>query len=85
MMGHLGGVAMQIKAEVETAIPVHCFAHCLNLCLQDTSKKCIPVRNALDLIIIFSPKQSVIFDQFKQDISVPGTGLRPLCPTRGTV
>ena len=51
MMGHLRGVATQIQAEEKAAISVHCLAHCLNLCLQDTAKKCAPVRNALDIVI----------------------------------
>ena len=45
MMGHLNGVAKQIRDDEPTAIGVHCFAHCLNLSLQDVSKKCIPIRN----------------------------------------
>ena len=39
MMGHLNGVAKQIQEVESTAIVVHCFAHCLNLSLQDVSKK----------------------------------------------
>ena len=88
MMGHLNGVAKQIQDEAATAITVHCFAHCLNLCLQDVSKKSIPVRSALDLVweicklISYSPKRSLIFEQSRDAMSVSGTGLRPLCPTR---
>ena len=54
MMGHLRGVGTQIQAEEVTAISVHCLAHCLNLCLQDAAKKCLPVRNALDLVMEIS-------------------------------
>lgn len=91
MMGHLRGVATQIKAEEAAAISVHCLAHCLNLCLQDTAKKCVPVRIALDIVmeisklIRYSPKRTLVFEQCKQDLSIPGTSLRPLCPTRWTV
>ena len=35
MSGHLNGVGVRIQRVEPTAIPVHCFAHCLNLCLQD--------------------------------------------------
>ena len=42
-------------SEEETAIPVHCFAHCLNLCLQDSAKKCECIRNALDLVFESMP------------------------------
>ena len=50
MMGHLNGVAKQIQEVEYTAIVVHCFAHCLNLSLQDVSKKTNTVRQALDLV-----------------------------------
>ena len=74
-----------------TAIVVHCFAHCLNLSLQDVSKKTNTVRQALNLIceisrlVHYSPKRIFVFEQCKQDMALPGTGLRPLCPIRWTV
>jgi len=45
MMGHLRGAATQLECEELSALKVHCFAHCLNLCLQDVAKKCQPIRN----------------------------------------
>ena len=90
-MGHLRDVATQIQTEEKAAIRVHCLAHCLNLCLQDAARKCAIVRDALDLImeisklIQYSPKRSGIFEQCKHDLAIPGSGLRPLCPTRWTV
>ena len=91
MMGHLRGVATQIQSEEKRAIPVHCFAHCLNLCLQDSAKRCEPIRNALDIVIeicklvMNSQKRSLVFQQCKEELHLPGTGLRPLCPTRWTI
>ena len=91
MMGHLNGVATQIQSQEERAIPVHCFARCLSLVLQDSAKKCDSIRNALDIVIEIcklikqSPKRTVIFEQCKQELSLSGSGLRPLCPTRWTV
>ena len=91
MMGHLRGVATQLQSEQPLALKVHCFAHCLNLCLQDASRKSSPVRNALDIVmelsqlILYSPKRSLVFQHCKQDLSPGGSGLRPLCPTRWTV
>ena len=91
MMGHLRGVATRIQEEQPSAIKVHCLAHCLNLCLQSVSRKCQPIRNALDVtmelskLILYSPKRYRIFQQCKQELSPEGTGLRPLCPTRWTV
>ena len=91
MMGRLTGVAKQIQDEQPSAIKVHCLAHCLNLCLQDVARKCKPVRDALDIVmelsnlIRYSPKRNLVFQQCKQQLSLGGTGLRPLCPTRWTV
>ena len=91
MMGKLRGVATQLRSEEPAAIAVHCFAHCLNLCLQDVSRKCQPIRNALDTImelsqlIRYSPKRFLEFQQCKHELSPEGSGLRPLCPTRWTV
>ena len=90
MMGHLRGVATQLECEEPSALRVHCFAHCLNLCLQDVAKKCQPIRNALDNVmelsqlIRYSPKRSLVFKQCKEELSPEGTGLRPLCLTRWT-
>ena len=91
MMGHLTGVAAQIQHEYPAALKVHCLAHCLNLCLQEAAKKCTPIRAALHnmmellQLIKYSPKRSRVFQEFKQELSIGGPGLRPLCPTRWTV
>ena len=91
MMGHLHGVATQTRNSKSTAIKVHCFAHCLNLCLQDVARKCQLIRDALDLameisqLILYSPKRSLVFNQCKNDLNPQQTGLRPLCPTRWMV
>ena len=85
------GVAKEIQAVEEVALSVHCLAHSLNLSLQDTAKKCACIRDALDLVLEicqrskFSPKRSLVFQQCKEDLSISGTGLRPLCPTRWTI
>lgn len=90
-MGHLHGVATRILAIEPTAIKVHCFAHCLNLCLQDATRKCQPIKAALDLameisqLIIYSPKRSLVFEQCKNDLTPDHKNLRSLCPTRWTV
>lgn len=91
MMGHLRGVATTLQNEQASAIRVHCLSHCLNLCLQDVVRKCQPIKIALDVtmelskLILYSPKQTLVFEQCKQQLSIEGTGLRPLCPTRWTV
>lgn len=72
MLGHLRGVATQIQYIEKRAIPVYCFAHCLNLCLQDSAKRCEPIRNALDIVIeickliMNSPKCSLVFSTMQR-------------------
>ena len=62
MSGHISGVAARIQNEEESAIYVHCLAHCTNLCLQTIGKQLVPIRDALFLVqeisqlIHFSPK-----------------------------
>ena len=90
MQGRKFGVAARISQEKPAAIPVHCLAHNLNLCLQDTSKQIVILRDAIELcreiykLIEFSPKRSFLFSS---NLSTKGCGtnLKPLCPTRWTV
>ena len=91
MMGCLREVAEQLKALKPLAVKVHCLAHYLNLCLQDTTRKCWLVRDALNVtmelskLIVNSPKCFHVFKQCKQDLATGGAGFRPLCPTRWTI
>ena len=90
-MGHLTGVATQLKKEEPSAIEVICLAHCLNLCLQDAAKMSTIVRDCLGLIgeisqlIHYSPKRSLVFNKCKNELNPNSHGLKPLCPTRWTV
>ena len=67
MSGHLSGLAVRITKDVPTAIFVHSFAHCTNLCLQPVARQCVPVRGPLDLVmevsqlILYYPKRSSLF------------------------
>jgi len=78
MSGHLTGVTAQIQKDVLSALFVHCFAHCTNLCLQAVGRACVPVRNALDLVmelsqlIRYSPKHSTLF-------AISTTAVMPWC------
>ena len=69
MQGVRKGVATQIRRENPTALPVHCFAHSLNLCLQDAGRQILSLRDSLDTVreigklIKFSPKRSHLFNQ----------------------
>jgi len=91
MSGHLNGVAARIEKEVPSAIFVHCFAHCTNLCLQSVGWQCGPIRDALDLVmemsqlILKSPKRTTLFLALQAQLSPGSNSLRPLFPTRWTV
>ena len=90
MQGRRSGVATRILEEEPAALPVHCLAHSLNLCLQDASKQIVSLRDAIELcreiykLIEHSPKRSFLFSS---NLSAKGCGtsLKPLCPTRWTV
>ena len=49
-MSHLSGVAKRLQDEEPAAIAVHCLAHSVNLGLQDVTKLCRPVKDALDVV-----------------------------------
>ena len=74
MMGQLQHKAvekgLQLKLESnQAALPVHCFGHCLNLCLQDVGRQIPTLRDALDIVreigelIKYSSKRSHLFSQ----------------------
>ena len=90
MQGRKSGVAARVLKEEPAALPVHCLAHSLNLCLQDAAKQIVSLRDAIELcreiykLIELSPKRSFLFSS---NLSAKGCGtsLKPLCPTRWTV
>ena len=92
MQGKRTGVATRMLKDNPAALPVHCLAHSLNLCLQDAGRKIQLLRDALDLVkeisqlIKFSTKRSHLFlDKLKQcDSSSPGVNIKLLCLTRWT-
>ena len=92
MQGKTKGVAARIQQEVPSAIHVHCLAHCVNLCLQDASRKSRIVRDALDLtgeltsFVRNSPKTTATLRSVinEDGASSQGSSMRPLCPTRWT-
>uniref|UniRef100_H3B8C6 HAT C-terminal dimerisation domain-containing protein n=1 Tax=Latimeria chalumnae TaxID=7897 RepID=H3B8C6_LATCH len=49
MAGKLHGLTSQIQELEPAALYIHCFAHYLNLCLQDFTHQCITIRNALNI------------------------------------
>ena len=91
MSGHISGVAARLLRVEQSAIFVHCFAHCTNLCLQTLGRISQCVHDALELVmglsqvIRFSPKRSTLFDTLRSQVSPAAPSLKPLCPTRWTV
>ena len=90
-MGNLSGLAKLVDADEASALPVHCFAHCLNLCLQDAAGQCSIVRDSpaivheISKLVRNSPKRGLVFNRVQQELSPNAPGLKPLCPTRWTV
>ena len=94
MSGIRNEVQALVKRETDRALYVHCFAHSLNLCVQEVSKGIELIRNVMDFIyelvqlIKFSPKRTTIFSTLKKEVSVTGSdqtpsqSLRTLCSTR---
>ncbi|XP_065914462.1 zinc finger MYM-type protein 1-like [Dysidea avara] len=92
MQGKRTGVATRMLKKNPTALPVHCLAHSLNLCLQDAGRQVQLLRDALDVVkeisqlIKFSPKRSHMFSEKLQqcDSSSSGVNSKLLCLTRWT-
>ena len=93
------GVQTLIKKETNHCLYVHCFAHSLNLCVQEVAKKCALIRNCMEFIsqlvklIKLSPKRLNLFEATRKEITFASDdesqlsypALRTLCPTRWTV
>ena len=60
-------MAARFLSKNKAAIPVHCFAHSLNLCLQGTGKTLVCLWDAIKIVneiynlIRFSPKRLHLF------------------------
>ena len=90
MSGHLSGVASCFTVEHPAAPYVHCFAHSLNLCLQDAPRSCTPTCDSLELVIEivklikFRPKHT-FFNRTKSQLSPDTQNLKYYRPTKWTV
>ena len=92
MQGRRKGLATLIRNEVPVALPVHCLAHSLNLCLQDASRKILLLQDVIDIVreivklINLSPKHKYLFhEKLLQCEDKDIHAIRPLCPTHWTV
>ena len=67
MKGVRSGASTRIRNDCPQALPVHCLAHSLNLCLQDAGRDMKLLRDSIDLVreisqlINFSPKRKHLF------------------------
>lgn len=43
-------LATLIRNEIPAALPVHCLAHCLNLCLEDAGREIRFLRDPIDIV-----------------------------------
>ncbi len=90
MQGRRTGVATRFRNKQPAAIPVHCCAHSLNLCLQDAGRKLLCIRDALEVcreiigLIKFSPKRLHLFSSNLSTSSCSGVTIKPLSTTRWT-
>lgn len=50
MQGKRKGLAKLIRDKCPAAVSVHCFAHCLNLCLQDACRSIPLIRDSFDVV-----------------------------------
>ena len=91
MQGKRSGVATRLKEEEPAAVPVHCLAHSLNLCLQDAARSIVIIRDSMDIVreivklINYSPKRKALFASKLCEQDQQGSSIKPLCPTRWTV
>ena len=89
--GHISGVCKRLQDEYPAAIPVHCLAHCVNLCLQEVTRSVTCIKQGLNFamdviqLIKFPPKRQVLFENIKIQQDSQTSSIRSLCPTRWTV
>ena len=46
--GHISEVGKRFQSENPAAIPIHCLAHCVNLCLQEVARKVTCIKEGLN-------------------------------------
>ena len=87
MQGRRSGVVTRFLAINPSALPVHCYAHSLNLCLEDIGRNIICIRDALELagkLIKLSPKWLHLFSAKLDEADETTISLKSLCMTKWT-
>ena len=88
MVGLRSGLATQILDKSPKAFLIHCFAHALNLSVNDMVRQ-IPfldniMSNSLEFsnLIRLSPKRNALLDKLHVELAAECPGFRTLCPAR---
>lgn len=88
MSGKRAGLKTLILDGNSKAHYIHCYAHSLQLAVQDTVKESKPMRDVFDIcsevakLIRKSPRRTAALAKLKEEINEPSVGIRTLCPTR---
>lgn len=88
MRGVRSGLKTLMLQQNPRAHYIHCYAHSLQLGVQDSVKQSKLMADVLDLcseiarLIRKSPKRSAELKSLKEQIHEPAIGIRQLCPTR---
>lgn len=88
MKGKRNGLKTLILKENPKAHYVHCYAHSLQLAVQDTVRQSDLMNSVFDLcseiakLIRNSPKRTTALKRLKEEIQETTIGVRSLCPTR---
>ena len=88
MKGRRAGLKTLVQQENPLALYVHCYAHCLQLAVQDLTKSLPLIQSALNItseiakLIKSSPKRKSMLNTLTSSIEGPSVRMRTLCPTR---
>lgn len=88
MSGKHNGLKTLFLQDNRKALYLHCYAHSLQLAVQDSVKSSEIVSDAIDIchetakLIRNSPRRTANFAKLKEEIKESSVGIRQLCPTR---
>ena len=90
--GFISGFGKLFQDENPAAIPVHCLAHCVKLCLKEVTRKVFSIKEDLNFameviqLIKLSLKRQIIFEAVRSQQESPAhQSIHSLCPTCWTV
>ena len=83
--GHISGVGKRFQSETLAAVPVHCLAQCVYLCLQEVARKVTCIKEGLNFameaiqLIKLSLKRQVVFESILNQQDSHNSSIRSLC------